>query len=241
MPEFHCLSHSPALSWSFITGRPQEPGNMLKSSTRSRLTSATKSCLIPSSCVPRNPGYLAKLVQYRQNSSSSSSGSGNSSSDNANLSKSQGFAYGLLASVAVFSSILGYSVSEWSHKDSKAAIKKLTTWKDVKYGSHADVEAAIAELKAALPAPRAVTTDPPVLRSYGYSENSYHPSAPHAVVARAKSTEDVSTIVKIANKYRIPVTAYGGGTSLEGHFSGVSSSFFVPDRSILKLMCIFYI
>lgn len=234
------VSRSPALSWSLITGRPQKPGNMLKLSTRSRLASTTKSGFIPSSCVPRNPGYLAKLA-HRQNSSSSSSGSGTSSSENANLSKSQGFAYGLLASVAVFSSILGYSVSEWSHKDSKAAIKKLTTWKDVKYGSHAEVEAAIAELKAALPAPRAVTTDPPVLRSYGYSENSYHPSAPHAVVVRAKSTEDVSTIVKIANKYRIPVTAYGGGTSLEGHFSGVSSSFFVPDRSILKLMCIFYI
>lgn len=35
------------------------------------------------------------------------------------------------------------------------------------------------------------------------------------------TTEEVSEIVKIADRFRVPVTAYGGGTSLEGHFSGV--------------------
>ena len=63
--------------------------------------------------------------------------------------------------------------------------------------------------------------DPQVLETYGFSENSYHPSAPHAVVVRPRSTEEVSAIVKVANKYRVPVTPYGAGTSLEGHFSGV--------------------
>ena len=200
----------------------------LSSAARTRFASSTKLSL---SSLPRgaqNRLSLARLfVQPTRNKSSSSSGTGNGSSKGGSISTSQGFAYGLLASVAVFSSILGYSVSEWSRRDSKSATKKLTTWKDVKYGTHADVEAAIAELKELFPGSRAVTTDPPVLRSYGYSENSYHPSAPHAVVVRAKSTEEVSAIVKVANKYRIPVTAYGGGTSLEGHFSGVSSIFSV--------------
>ena len=63
-----------------------------------------------------------------------------------------------------------------------------------------------------------------MLQTYGFSENSYHPSSPHAVVVRPHNTEEVSQIVKIASKFRIPVTAYGGGTSLEGHFSGVSFS-----------------
>ena len=198
----------------------------LSSAARTRFASSTKLSLSSSPRGAQNRLSLARLfVQPTRNNSSSSSGTGNGSSKGGSISSSQGFAYGLLASVAVLSSILGYSVSEWSRRDPKSATKKLTTWKDVKYGTHADVEAAIAELKVLFPGSRAVTTDPPVLRSYGYSENSYHPSAPHAVVVRAKSTEEVSAIVKVANKYRIPVTAYGGGTSLEGHFSGVSSIF----------------
>jgi D-lactate dehydrogenase (cytochrome) len=39
------------------------------------------------------------------------------------------------------------------------------------------------------------------------------------VVVYAESTEDVSTVVKIANEYRIPVTPFSGGTSLEGHIT----------------------
>ena len=50
---------------------------------------------------------------------------------------------------------------------------------------------------------------------------------------RPHSTEEVSTIVKIANKYKIPVTPYGGGTSLEGHFSGVRHiSFYSNNHAI---------
>lgn len=54
-----------------------------------------------------------------------------------------------------------------------------------------------------------------------FTTNRYHPSSPHSLIARVKSTEDVVKVVKISRKYRIPVTAYSGGTSLEGHFGGV--------------------
>jgi D-lactate dehydrogenase (cytochrome) len=66
-------------------------------------------------------------------------------------------------------------------------------------------------------------TDPDILKSYGSSDNSYHPSSPHSVVVKAGSTEDVVKIVKIAYDYRIPLVVYSGATSLEGHFSGVTS------------------
>jgi FAD/FMN-containing dehydrogenase len=36
------------------------------------------------------------------------------------------------------------------------------------------------------------------------------------------STEDVVKVVNVARKWRMPVTAYSGGTSLEGHFGGAS-------------------
>ena len=90
-------------------------------------------------------------------------------------------------------------------------------------------------LKLLFPGNTSVTTDPEELKTYGFSENSYHPSAPHSVIVRVYSTEDVSKVMKVASRYRIPVTAYGGGTSLEGHFAGVSVSWAASER-YLKLI-----
>lgn len=172
----------------------------------------------------------------------------------------QRVAYGALASIAVFSAILGYSVNELTRRGSTGTKEAAPrTWQDVTYGSRADVEAAIVELRKALPRDDAVNTvssylfckpclscgltqgaqDPSILYTYGFSENTYHPSAPHAVVVRPRSTEEVSAIVKIANKYRVPVIPYGAGTSLEGHYSGVSSAYFESSRGCGILLTIY--
>ncbi len=39
------------------------------------------------------------------------------------------------------------------------------------------------------------------------------------LVIYPSTTEEVSAIVKVCHKRRIPITAYSGGTSLEGHFA----------------------
>lgn len=52
----------------------------------------------------------------------------------------------------------------------------------------------------------------------------------HTVVVHPESTEDVAKIVKIAIKYRIPITPYSGGTSLEGNFRAV--------RAIVQLLAV---
>jgi len=99
------------------------------------------------------------------------------------------------------------------------------------------LQIAIRELRSLFPDPKVVITDPHALKTYGSSENSYHPESPHAVIVgqlqssaiqllsgfqvRPHSTEDVVQIVNVARKYRVPITAYSGATSLEGHFSGV--------------------
>ena len=44
------------------------------------------------------------------------------------------------------------------------------------------------------------------------------------MVVHPQSTEDVAKIVKIAVKYRMPVTPYSGGTCLEGNFRAVRVS-----------------
>ena len=58
------------------------------------------------------------------------------------------------------------------------------------------------------------------------------------LVVFPSSTEEVSKVVKICHERRIPITAYSGGTSLEGHFSatrgGICIDFGRMDK-ILKL------
>lgn len=107
-----------------------------------------------------------------------------------------------------------------------------------KYGNRAALENAKQELIAAFDKQRdgsssnsgpLVLDSPPTLESYGFSANSYHPASPHSLVVKVSSTEDVVQVIKIARKYKIPVTPYSGGTSLEGHFGGVSTiSIHVP-------------
>ena len=43
----------------------------------------------------------------------------------------------------------------------------------------------------------------------------------HSVVVYPENTDDVVEIVKIANKYRMPIVPYAGATSLEGQYRGV--------------------
>ena len=67
-----------------------------------------------------------------------------------------------------------------------------------------------------------VSTNPDDLSSHSGSSWSSHPSdesdRPFCVV-RPASTEQVSRIMEVCHKRKIPVTAYSGGTSLEGHFA----------------------
>jgi hypothetical protein len=91
------------------------------------------------------------------------------------------------------------------------------------YASPDEIKLAISELRKVLPAKSQVDTNPDDLRIYGSSDNSYHPTSRHSVVVHAHSTEDVVHVVNISRKFKVPIIAYGGATSLEGHFSGVSS------------------
>lgn len=49
----------------------------------------------------------------------------------------------------------------------------------------------------------------------------YNIEMAHSVVVYPESTEDVVEIVKIAVKYKIPITPYSGATALEGQYRGV--------------------
>ena len=61
-----------------------------------------------------------------------------------------------------------------------------------------------------------VTTNESVLDQHGRDESAFPPVRPSAVVM-ASTTEEVSRVLNYCNEQRIPVVAFGAGTSLEGH------------------------
>jgi D-lactate dehydrogenase (cytochrome) len=80
-------------------------------------------------------------------------------------------------------------------------------------------DAAIAEIKALLG--ERLSTAKAVRDQHGRDE-SYHAPAPPDAVAFARSTEEVSAIVKICARHKVPVIPYGTGTSLEGHVAALN-------------------
>ncbi|KAF9474412.1 hypothetical protein BDN70DRAFT_884839 [Pholiota conissans] len=121
----------------------------------------------------------------------------------------------LVLSASVVSATIGYFVAT-----RYATSASLDVPDSPKFGSPEDFTKAIAELRQTFPSDATVSTDPADLHAHGFSDNDYHPGSPHSVVVYPQSTEDVVKIVKIANKYRMPVVPYSAATSLEGQFRG---------------------
>jgi D-lactate dehydrogenase (cytochrome) len=80
-------------------------------------------------------------------------------------------------------------------------------------------EEARAELSALLG--DRFTTSLPVREHHGKDE-SYHTPCPPDGVAFANSTEEVSAIVKICAKHKLPIIPFGTGTSLEGGIAALA-------------------
>ncbi|KAL3469737.1 hypothetical protein BJX99DRAFT_264926 [Aspergillus californicus] len=75
-----------------------------------------------------------------------------------------------------------------------------------------------------------ISTDDEDLKSHGYSEwSSINIDRLPVAVAFPKTTDEVATIAKICHRHKVPMIAYSGGSSVEGHFSapfgGVSVDF----------------
>jgi D-lactate dehydrogenase (cytochrome) len=62
-----------------------------------------------------------------------------------------------------------------------------------------------------------LTFNSSIIQNHGSLEEGYHGWNPPDAVAFATSTADVSKLMQICNKHRVPVVSYGTGTSVEGH------------------------
>jgi D-lactate dehydrogenase (cytochrome) len=65
-----------------------------------------------------------------------------------------------------------------------------------------------------------LSTAASILEQHG-TDASYHPPAPPDAVAFVRSTEEVSEIVRICSRHKVPVIPYGKGTSLEGQIAAL--------------------
>ncbi|KAL6925849.1 hypothetical protein ACO0SA_000451 [Hanseniaspora valbyensis] len=97
---------------------------------------------------------------------------------------------------------------------------KISDLSEKKYCSEKDLENAIIELKNKIN-PKNIIYHPDTLLSH--SDNGCNPIKPlesqkPKYVIYAESTQEVSEILKIMHKYKVPTIPYGGGTSLEQHF-----------------------
>lgn len=86
-----------------------------------------------------------------------------------------------------------------------------------------------------------VSTDPGDAESHAGSDWSTYTTAggerPFAVVKPA-TTEEVSAIMRVCHTRRIPVTAYSGGTSLEGHFAPTRGGICVDFSRMDKILAL---
>jgi D-lactate dehydrogenase (cytochrome) len=92
---------------------------------------------------------------------------------------------------------------------------------------------AIAELKRLL---GARANDAASIRDHHSRGESYHTPAAPDVVCFPHTTGEVAEIVEVSARYRLPVVAFGAGTSLEGHVHAVRGGITVDLREMNKVL-----
>ncbi|KAI7900657.1 uncharacterized protein BX663DRAFT_517139 [Cokeromyces recurvatus] len=148
--------------------------------------------------------------------------------------------YGLIGLTALVAGGSGYWFASYNNQSQKPlepspkVVTKLTTEQrqpqvpvpDIP--SRETITKVFTELRRILPEEH-VSVDEESLKQHGYSSNSYHNEGAPNIVVYPETTQQVSEIVKVANRYGVPVVPFSGGTSLEGHFTaprgGISISF----------------
>jgi D-lactate dehydrogenase (cytochrome) len=100
-------------------------------------------------------------------------------------------------------------------------------------GSARPADAILAPLQALLG--ERLSTSLPIREQHG-NDQTYHPGAAPDAVAFARSTEEVSAIVKLCRAHRVAVIPYGTGTSLEGHIAALRGGICIDLSSMNQVL-----
>src|SRR5271154_195076 len=80
-----------------------------------------------------------------------------------------------------------------------------------------------------------LSTSAAVCEQHGKDESYHTPHAPDAV-AFARSTEEVSAIVRLCAEHKTPVIAFGTGTSLEGHVAALKGGICIDMSQMNRIL-----
>ena len=94
-------------------------------------------------------------------------------------------------------------------------------------------DAAIASLHQLLGDRLSTTAS---IRDRHGKDASYHRCVPPDAVAFACSTSEVSEIVKICARHKVPVVPFGGGTSLEGHVAALHGGLCIDTSQMNRIL-----
>jgi D-lactate dehydrogenase (cytochrome) len=95
------------------------------------------------------------------------------------------------------------------------------------------VEDAAAELRTML---GARVSDGAAVREHHSHGESYHPAAAPDLVCFPTTTDEVSAILKISQRYQLPVVPFGAGTSLEGHVQALRGGISIDLREMNRVL-----
>ena len=95
------------------------------------------------------------------------------------------------------------------------------------------IDAAIAELKELL---GARASDAAAVREHHSHGESYHPPAPPDVVCFPATTDEIVQIVRISERFQLPVIPFGAGTSLEGHVQALRGGITIDLRDLNRVI-----
>jgi D-lactate dehydrogenase (cytochrome) len=91
---------------------------------------------------------------------------------------------------------------------------------------------AVAELKSLL-GHRSNTSE--AVREHHSKGESYHPPALPDIVCSPRSTDEVSRILQIGSKYRLPVIPFGAGTSVEAQVNAIHGGISIDMREMNRI------